>query len=101
MTLLQALAKSEELDCPIVNRKAGLKISAHDVDELCFDDLPKEGWEFDDTPMPIAFEAEYLGSDIMMDINQKPLGTVYSFTGSHVSHMPANTKVKVTLEPIP
>ncbi len=100
MTLLQALAKSEELDCAVINRKAGLKFK-HDYGGLScdFDHLPRTGWELDDTPVPISFEAEYLGSDLMANLEGETLGTVYSFKGSHVTTMPIGTKVQVTLEP--
>lgn len=99
MTLLQALAKSEELDCFIVNREAGMRLKHDESDIYEMTDAPKKGWELDDTPMPISFQTEYLGSDLMHDAEGKVLGTVYSFTGQHVTHMPKNTKVTVRLEP--
>lgn len=98
MTLLQALARSEEIDCKIVNREHGLKIDHADTNDLS--GLPNTGWELDDTPMPIHFEATYMGSDLMTNLEKKPLGTVYSFSGDVVSSMPVGTKVKVTLEPM-
>lgn len=100
MTLFQALAKSQELDCPVVNRKAGLKITHKSVRDFYVWDLPEDGWDLDDSPVPISFDAEYIGCDLMSNLVGEMVGTVYSFKGRHVTTMPVGTKVKVTLEPI-
>lgn len=100
MTLFQALAKSEELNCRIVNRSAGVVTNAktcHKDLEHSIDDWPKTGWELDDTPMPICFEAIYLGSGKVEGMTGDV--TAFTFKGNHVSVMPMGTKMKVTLEP--
>lgn len=106
MTLLQALAKSEELNCDIISRSGGLKTNHSKVmragygsdHEFC--NLPDDGWELDDTPMPVSFVTEILKVCVYADIYETGKQTEYIFKGDVFSNMPSGIKVKVTLEPI-
>ena len=101
MTLYKALALSEELHCFIVHHQAGLKIKASDHDyELAT--LPARGWQVDDTPAEVTFEAKLLGCD-KIDVTPAggKRGAIYSFEGSEsFIHMAEGTMVRVTIEPL-
>lgn len=96
MTLFQALAKSEEMNCRIINRVYGVKLKAKIGMRLT--DLPPDGWELDDEIMPVTFQAEYMGTPHLEGIAGD--ATALLFRGKWVLLMAKGTKVKVTLEPI-
>lgn len=101
MTLFKALALSEELNCAIIHRQAGLTIRSEDIPND-FGSLPTVGWALDDSPMPTEFEARFLGCELMdsSGIGGKK-GAVYCFEGEGIhTLMPVGTLVKVRIEPV-
>lgn len=99
MTLFQALAKSEEMNCSIIHRLSGTKINATFVREAeNFEGLSHEGWELDDTPLPIVFEGEFLGCALVEGF--VPESTSFVVEGKHLTNMPVRQRVKVSLTPL-
>lgn len=99
MTLFKALSLSEELNCSIVHHAAGLKASALTIKDPWA--LPQTGWCLDDTPVPVEFEAKFLGCDLVdTSLAGGIHGAIYSFEGLNIhTLMPSGTLVKVRIEP--
>ena len=102
MTLYKALSVSEEMDCFIIHRQAGIRIKAKEYKGDPMGVFPEKGWQIDDTPSPIEFQCKFLGCDpISNNLPGGKSGAVYSFEGSGLfTMMPEGTPVKVTIEPL-
>lgn len=96
MTLFKALAMSEDLNCRIIHRGEGIIISAKTI-HGSLAQWPEDGWALDETPQRIVFETVYLNCG---KADHEGEATAFIFEGHHLTSMPQNTKMKVTLEPI-
>ena len=99
MKLFKALNLSDELDRLIYHLATGSLVHAKDLKPSGLNDLPLDGWELYDCPLPFSFITTFLGCDEMTDNMGKSLGTVYSFSEKVMTSMPVGVKVKVTIEP--